>query len=104
MSPASVILMLLLNLSRLSHQCNKAAVEHKDDHRDVNNDGDVECFQNYDNAAYGRWSELTAETLYPFGHPYSWLTIGKLEDLEGWDCSSWDGIQDKHKYIKQTNL
>ena len=36
MSPASVILMLLLNLSRLSHQCNKAAVEHKDDHRDVN--------------------------------------------------------------------
>ena len=38
--------------------------------------------QNYDNAAYGRWSELTAETLYPFGHPYSWLTIGKLEDLD----------------------
>ena len=35
MSPASVILMLLLNLSRLSHQCNKAVVEHKDDHRDV---------------------------------------------------------------------
>ena len=38
--------------------------------------------QNYDNAAYGRWSELTAETLYPFGHLYSWLTIGKLEDLD----------------------
>ena len=38
--------------------------------------------QNYDNAAYGRWSELTGETLYPFGHPYSWLTIGKLEDLD----------------------
>lgn len=38
--------------------------------------------QNYDNAAYGRWSELTTETLYPFGHPYSWLTIGKLEDLD----------------------
>lgn len=38
--------------------------------------------QNYDNRAYGRWSEVTAEALYPFGHPYSWLTIGKLEDLD----------------------
>lgn len=43
--------------------------------------------QNYDNAAYGRWSELTAETLYPFGHPYSWLTIGKLEDLDRVDVN-----------------
>lgn len=38
--------------------------------------------QNYDNSPYGRWSELTAESLYPYGHPYSWLTIGKLEDLD----------------------
>ncbi len=37
--------------------------------------------QNYDNRAYGRWSELTAAALYPFGHPYSWLTIGRVEDL-----------------------
>ena len=38
--------------------------------------------QNYDNQPYGRWSELNAATLYPYGHPYSWLTIGKLEDLD----------------------
>ncbi len=38
--------------------------------------------QNYDNSAYGRWSEVNAAALYPFGHPYSWLTIGKLEDLD----------------------
>lgn len=38
--------------------------------------------QNYDNRAYGRYFELSAKTLYPFGHPYSWLTIGDLEDLD----------------------
>ena len=38
--------------------------------------------QSYDNAPYGQRSELTAAALYPYGHPYSWLTIGKLEDLD----------------------
>jgi zinc protease len=38
--------------------------------------------QNYDNSAYGLWSEKNAAALYPYGHPYSWLTIGKLEDLD----------------------
>ena len=38
--------------------------------------------QNYDNRAYGKWNEITTAALYPFGHPYSWLTIGKLEDLD----------------------
>ena len=43
--------------------------------------------QNYDNRPYGRWSEVNAETLYPYGHPYSWLTIGKLEDLDRVDVN-----------------
>jgi len=38
--------------------------------------------QNYDNRPYGPYNELQAAALYPFGHPYSWLTIGKLEDLD----------------------
>jgi zinc protease len=38
--------------------------------------------QNYDNRPYGPFSELQAAALYPYGHPYSWLTIGKLEDLD----------------------
>ena len=38
--------------------------------------------QNYDNRPYGGWSELNAAALYPYGHPYSWLTIGKLADLD----------------------
>jgi len=37
--------------------------------------------QNLDNRPYGSWTEINAEALYPFGHPYSWLTIGKVEDL-----------------------
>ncbi|MDX2411920.1 MAG: pitrilysin family protein, partial [Woeseiaceae bacterium] len=37
--------------------------------------------QNYDNRPYGRLNERVNEALYPEGHPYSWLTIGYIEDL-----------------------
>ena len=37
--------------------------------------------QNYDNRPYGLVGEVTAKNLYPYGHPYSWMTIGYLEDL-----------------------
>jgi zinc protease len=37
--------------------------------------------QNYDNVPYGLLREVSAKNLYPYGHPYSWLTIGYLEDL-----------------------
>ncbi len=37
--------------------------------------------QNYDNRPYGLAFEKTFEALYPYGHPYSWSTIGYLEDL-----------------------
>ncbi len=37
--------------------------------------------QNYDNVPYGLLSEFTSKNLYPYGHPYSWLTIGYVEDL-----------------------
>ena len=39
--------------------------------------------QNYDNRPYGLVNERTNEALYPFGHPYSWPTIGYLKDLDG---------------------
>ena len=38
--------------------------------------------QNYDNRPYGLAQEYVAKTLYPYGHPYSWLTIGYLKDLD----------------------
>ncbi len=37
--------------------------------------------QNYDNQPYGLLGEVTAKNLYPYGHPYSWLTIGYIEEL-----------------------
>jgi zinc protease len=37
--------------------------------------------QNYDNRPYGLATEYTSKNLYPYGHPYSWLTIGYIEDL-----------------------
>ena len=38
--------------------------------------------QNYANRPYGMVWPLLAEALYPPQHPYSWLTIGVMEDLE----------------------
>lgn len=37
--------------------------------------------QRYDNQPYGLMSEVASKHLYPYGHPYSWLTIGYIEDL-----------------------
>ncbi|MEJ7609664.1 MAG: pitrilysin family protein [Ferruginibacter sp.] len=37
--------------------------------------------QNYDNRPYGLAGEFASKNLYPYGHPYSWLTIGYIEDL-----------------------
>ncbi len=38
--------------------------------------------QNYANRPYGSASFLIAEALYPPQHPYNWLTIGVMEDIE----------------------
>ncbi len=35
-----------------------------------------------DNVPYGKVDEIKDATLYPEGHPYSWPTIGYLEDLD----------------------
>ncbi|WP_421133993.1 M16 family metallopeptidase [Alteromonas sp. A079] len=38
--------------------------------------------QRVDNQPYALRFELIGEALYPEGHPYSWLTIGYVEDLD----------------------
>lgn len=43
--------------------------------------------QRYDNAPYGLVSEKTGEALFPKGHPYSWTTIGYIEDLNRVDVN-----------------
>jgi zinc protease len=37
--------------------------------------------QNYDNRPYGLVFEKVSAAMYPQGHPYSWLTIGYIDDL-----------------------
>lgn len=38
--------------------------------------------QNYDNRPYGMVGEVSSQALYPHGHPYSWPTIGYLNELD----------------------
>ncbi len=43
--------------------------------------------QNYDNRPYGLSTEKTLAALFPQGHPYSWPTIGYIEDLNRVDVN-----------------
>lgn len=43
--------------------------------------------QRYDNAPYGLVQEKLGEAMYPQGHPYSWTTIGYIEDLNRVDVN-----------------
>ncbi len=43
--------------------------------------------QNYDNRPYGLMWEKIGEAIYPEGHPYSWQTIGYVEDLDKVDVN-----------------
>ncbi len=38
--------------------------------------------QNYANRPYGQAWRILSEALYPPDHPYSWMTIGLMEDVE----------------------
>ncbi|WP_422924684.1 M16 family metallopeptidase [Singulisphaera sp. PoT] len=38
--------------------------------------------QNYGNRPYGMVGRILAESLYPPDHPYNWLTIGLMEEVE----------------------
>ncbi len=43
--------------------------------------------QNYDNRPYGLVQEKIGEAVFPQGHPYSWSTIGYIEDLNRVDVN-----------------
>jgi zinc protease len=47
--------------------------------------------QNYDNRPYGMVGEVTSQALFPHGHPYSWPTIGYLNEL---DAATLDDLKD----------
>jgi zinc protease len=52
----------------------------------LNNQKDVvinERLERYDNQPYGLAWEIMISSLYPSGHPYSWPTIGYIDDISG---------------------
>ncbi|MDO9680035.1 MAG: pitrilysin family protein, partial [Bacteroidales bacterium] len=57
--------------------------------------------QNYDSQPYGQSSIIIAKELFPQGHPYSWTTIGEIEDLRN---ATIDDVKEfYHKYYVPNN-
>lgn len=56
--------------------------------------------QNYDDQPYGKIRAYFSELLYPPEHPYSWLTIGRMEDLA---AASLEDVQDFFKMYYTPN-
>ena len=58
--------------------------------------------QGVENQPYGRWIELLASELFPFGHPYSWSVIGSMADLS---AASLDDVKEFFRtYYTPNNL
>lgn len=49
--------------------------------------------QNYDNRPYGHSQTVMAKAMFPEGHPYSWTTIGDIQDLFN---ATLDDVKDFH--------
>ena len=48
-----------------------------------------------ENSPYGKGAEIQYSSIYPYEHPYSWTTIGSMEDLEA------ATVEDVHEWFKQ---
>ena len=71
--------MLWLEADRMGFFLDAITQENFENQRDVVKN---ERGQRVDNQPYGRVFEKIGEATYPEGHPYSWSTIGYMEDLD----------------------
>lgn len=71
-------LALFMEADRMGGLLEAMTQEKLDNQRDVVKN---ERRQRYDNQPYGTAFEKISEIIYPKDHPYSWTTIGSLEDL-----------------------
>jgi zinc protease len=71
-------LALMVESDRMAYLLDTMTPERVNGQRDVVKN---ERRQSYENAPYGRAFLRLPELLYPPGHPYSWSTIGSMEDL-----------------------
>ena len=77
--PASALeLMLFLESDRMAYLLDTMTPERVNGQRDVVKN---ERRQNYENRPYGMPELELDSMLFPQGHPYSWSTIGSMEDL-----------------------
>lgn len=87
--PANFLeLALWLESDRMGHLLEAMTEEKLNNQRDVVKN---EKRQNYDNRPYGLVSAKISEALYPPEHPYHWLTIGSMDDL---DAASLEDVKD----------
>ena len=75
---SSLELMLWLDADRMGFLLPEMTTEKVDIQRGVVKN---ERRQSYENRPYGLSNENIVSRLYPAGHPYSWPTIGSMEDL-----------------------
>ena len=69
---------LWLEADRMGGLLETMSQEKLDTQRDVVKN---ERRQSYENRPYGMFWETAVAALYPEGHPYSWSTLGSMEDL-----------------------
>ena len=55
-----------------------------------------ERLERYDNQPYGLAWEITISNLYPNGHPYSWPTIGSMNDIKSYTLEDVSGFFKKY--------
>ena len=78
--PSSALdLALWMEADRMGHLLPALTREKFENQRDVVLN---ERRQNYENRPYGMVGMATMEALYPVDHPYSWMTIGRIKDLQ----------------------
>ena len=97
--PSSAVdLALYLESDRMGYLLDAMSPKTVDAQRDVVKN---ERRESYENAPYGMASIEIAKLLYPPGHPYSWPTIGYMEDLSA--ASYQDVVDFFKKYYQPAN-
>ena len=97
--PANALeLALYLESDRMGHLLDTMSAQRVDGQRDVVKN---ERRQSYENRPYGMASLEIDKMLWPAGHPYSWPTIGEMEDLTA--ASYQDVVDFFKKYYAPNN-
>jgi len=87
---SAVDVALWMESDRMGHLLGAISKEKLDEEREVVKNEKCQV----ENEPYGRVFNLISENAYPEGHPYSWPTIGYIEDIDN------TGIEDIQKWFR----